>query len=145
MFKSTSRAIALLALALVPLTAASAQEDAKIVAAVPTEVADVVTGGSWSADKQGGFYRALVVMTGTQDGPLVVAHEAPPEGGLRTRVLASAPAQHRPGHASPAEDFVHAIRENTAPTTTLEQALTVVRISDALYASAENKRAATVS
>ena len=68
MFKSISRAIALLALALVPFTAASAQEDdAKIVAAVPTEVADVVTGGSWSADKQGGFYRALVVMTGTQE------------------------------------------------------------------------------
>ena len=68
MFKSISRAIALLALALVPVTAASAQEDdAKIVGAVPTEVADVVTGGSWSADKQGGFYRALVVMTGTQE------------------------------------------------------------------------------
>jgi hypothetical protein len=63
-----SRAIAFLALALVPLTSATAQEDdAKIVASVPTEVADIATGGSWSADKQGGFYRAFVIMNGNQE------------------------------------------------------------------------------
>ena len=28
------------------------------------EVADVVSGGHWSADGKGGFYRALVVMAG---------------------------------------------------------------------------------
>ena len=68
MFKSISRATAFLALAFVPLVPAAAQEDdAKIVASVPTEVADVVTGGSWSADKQGGFYRAFVIMSGTQE------------------------------------------------------------------------------
>lgn len=68
MLKSISRAIAFLAFALVPLTSASAQEDdAKIVAGVPTEVAGIVTGGSWSADKQGGFYRAFVIMNGTQE------------------------------------------------------------------------------
>jgi hypothetical protein len=44
MLKSTSRAIAFLVLALVPLSSAIAQEDdAKIVASVPTEVADIVT------------------------------------------------------------------------------------------------------
>ena len=68
MLKSISRAIAFLALALVPLTSATAQEDdAKIVASVPPEVADIVTGGSWSADKQGGFYRAFVIMSGNQE------------------------------------------------------------------------------
>lgn len=68
MSKSISRAVALLALALVPFASAAAEEDdAKIVAAVPTEVADVVTGGSWSADEQGGFYRAFVIMNGTQE------------------------------------------------------------------------------
>ena len=62
------RATALLTLALVPLAQAAAQEDdAKIVASVPTEIADIVTGGSWSADKQGGFYRAFVIMTGNQE------------------------------------------------------------------------------
>ena len=33
---------------------------------LPPEVADVVTGGSWSQGKQGGFYRAIVVMTGSE-------------------------------------------------------------------------------
>lgn len=68
MLKSISRSIAFLALALIPLSSATAQEDdAKIVASVPTEVADIVTGGSWSADKQGGFYRAFVIMNGNQE------------------------------------------------------------------------------
>jgi hypothetical protein len=68
MLKSIWRATALLALAFVPLASAAAQEDdAKIVASVPTEVADIATGGSWSADKQGGFYRAFVIMNGTQE------------------------------------------------------------------------------
>jgi hypothetical protein len=63
-----SRATAFLALAIVPLVPAAAQEDdAKIVASVPTEVADIATGGSWSADKQGGFYRAFVIMNGNQE------------------------------------------------------------------------------
>jgi hypothetical protein len=39
---------------------------AKIVEGLSPQVADVVTGGSWSAGKQGGFYRAIVVMTGTE-------------------------------------------------------------------------------
>jgi hypothetical protein len=43
-----------------------ADDAAKLVDSLPTEIADVVTGGSWSADKQGGFYRAMVVMTGTE-------------------------------------------------------------------------------
>ena len=68
MLKSIWRATALLALAFVPLASAAAQgDDAKIVASVPTEVADILTGGSWSADKQGGFYRAFVIMSGTQE------------------------------------------------------------------------------
>jgi hypothetical protein len=65
MLKSVLRAAALLALASVPL-AAAADDDAKIVESLPPQVADVVTGGSWSAGKQGGFYRALVIMTGTE-------------------------------------------------------------------------------
>lgn len=66
MLKSVLRAAALLALASVPLAATAADDDAKIVESLPPQVADVVTGGSWSAGKQGGFYRALVIMTGTE-------------------------------------------------------------------------------
>ncbi|MGB0058023.1 MAG: hypothetical protein WBQ20_15000 [Methyloceanibacter sp.] len=43
-----------------------ADDAGKIVESLPTEIADVVTGGSWSADKQGGFYRAIVAMTGAE-------------------------------------------------------------------------------
>ena len=66
MLKLMLRAIALLGLALVPLRPAAAENAGKLVDSLPTEIADVVTGGSWSADKQGGFYRAIVVMTGSE-------------------------------------------------------------------------------
>ncbi|MGH6824919.1 hypothetical protein [Methyloceanibacter sp.] len=67
MLKSMLRATAFLAVALIPpASAAAADDDAKIVETLPPEVADVVTGGSWSEGKQGGFYRAIVVMTGSE-------------------------------------------------------------------------------
>ena len=67
MLKSMLRATALLAVALIPpASTAAADDDAKIVETLPPEVADVVTGGSWSEGKQGGFYRAIVVMTGSE-------------------------------------------------------------------------------
>jgi hypothetical protein len=58
------RATALLALSLVSLAAAAAEDDTKLIESVSPQVADVVTGGSWSADKKGGFYRAFVIMSG---------------------------------------------------------------------------------
>ena len=62
MLKPMLRAAALLAVALIPPASASAaDDDAKLVESLPPEVADVVTGGSWSEGKQGGFYRAIVV------------------------------------------------------------------------------------
>jgi len=49
----------------------------KIVESLPTEIADVVTGRSWSADKQGGFYRAILAMTGAGLAPAA----PPPNAG----------------------------------------------------------------
>ena len=67
MLKPMLRAAALLAVALIPPASASAaDDDAKIVESLPPEVADVVTGGSWSEGKQGGFYRAIVIMSGNE-------------------------------------------------------------------------------
>jgi len=67
MLKPMLRAAALLAVALIPSASASAaNDDAKLVESLPPEVADVVTGGSWSEGKQGGFYRAIVVMSGSE-------------------------------------------------------------------------------
>jgi hypothetical protein len=65
MLATILRAAALIALSLVPLaSAAAADDDTKLVESIPPEVADVVSGGSWSADKKGGFYRAFVIMSG---------------------------------------------------------------------------------
>jgi hypothetical protein len=67
MLKPMLRAAALLAVALIPPASASAADDnAKVVESLPPEVADVVTGGSWSEGKQGGFYRAIVIMSGSE-------------------------------------------------------------------------------
>src|SRR5262245_1582565 len=67
MLKSVLRATALLAVALIPPALAfAADAGAKVVETLPPEVADVITGGSWSEGKPGGFYRAIVVMTGTE-------------------------------------------------------------------------------
>lgn len=72
MLKTILRATALIAFSLVPLASAVADDDTKLVESIPPEVADVVTGGSWSADKAGGFYRAFVIMSG--DGQNFGAH-----------------------------------------------------------------------
>jgi hypothetical protein len=64
MLTTILRVTALLTLSLVPLAAAAADDDTKLVESISPQVADVVTGGSWSADKQGGFYRVFVIMSG---------------------------------------------------------------------------------
>ncbi len=63
MLRTILRAAALLSFSLAFIAPAAAEDDAKLVASVPPEVADVVTGGSWSAGDQGGLYRAFVIMT----------------------------------------------------------------------------------
>lgn len=65
MLKTILRAAAVLVSLAVPAGGALA-DDAKLIEGVAPEVAEVATGGSWSADKQGGFYRAIVLMTGDQ-------------------------------------------------------------------------------
>jgi predicted dehydrogenase len=47
-------------------------------------------------------------------------------------------------HAGPLRDFAAAIREGRPPKTTLEQALVVQKISDAIYASADKGMAVAI-
>jgi predicted dehydrogenase len=47
-------------------------------------------------------------------------------------------------HVHVLEDFARAVRENRAPRTSLEQALLVQRITDAIYASAERGAAVEI-
>jgi hypothetical protein len=66
MLKTLFRTTAMLAFLLTPFAAAAAEDDAKLVESVSPQIADVVTGGSWSDGKQGGLYRAFVVMSGSE-------------------------------------------------------------------------------
>jgi hypothetical protein len=66
MLKTILRAVAMLVSLAAPAVTNALADDAKLIDAVAPEVAEVATGGSWSADKQGGFYRAIVLMTGDQ-------------------------------------------------------------------------------
>jgi hypothetical protein len=58
------RSAAMLLLVTAPSSFAVAADPGKVADAVATEVSEVTSGGHWSADGKGGFYRALVVMAG---------------------------------------------------------------------------------
>jgi hypothetical protein len=64
MTRTFLRAAATLLLVAAPLSLAVAADAGKVADAVATEVSEVASGGHWSADGKGGFYRALVVMAG---------------------------------------------------------------------------------
>ena len=56
------RAAAALAFLSAPLSFAAAEDAGKLVDQVAPEVSEIASGGHWSADGKGGFYRAFVVM-----------------------------------------------------------------------------------
>jgi hypothetical protein len=66
MLTTILRAAALLAFIAAPLATAAAEDDTQLVESLSPQVADVVTGGSWSEGKQGGFYRAISLMSGDE-------------------------------------------------------------------------------
>jgi hypothetical protein len=58
------RAAAALAVLTLTLSFAAAEDAGKLVDAVGPEISEIASGGHWSADGKGGFYRAIVVMAG---------------------------------------------------------------------------------
>jgi hypothetical protein len=62
------RAAATLAFIMAPLSFATAEDSGKLVDQVAPEISEVASGGHWSADGKGGFYRALVVIGGDKGG-----------------------------------------------------------------------------
>jgi hypothetical protein len=64
MFLTGFRAAVALACLTVPLSFAAAEDGSKLVDQVAPEVSEVASGGQWSADGKGGFYRGFVVMAG---------------------------------------------------------------------------------
>ena len=59
------------------------------------------------------------------------------EGGVESVSLSEAGETPEVQHSTPLSDFAAAIRENRQPATSLEKAIVVQKITDAIYASAE--------
>ena len=74
----------------------------------------------------------------------VIWDDTTTEDGVVTKKLWEGEEQISNIHAGPTTDFAAAIRENRPPKTTLEQALVVQQITDAIYASAETGTAIVI-
>jgi predicted dehydrogenase len=75
----------------------------------------------------------------------ILFEEADAAAGLRPRVVWSGPMDSPSIHGGPVADFANAILTGKPPRTTLEQALVVQSITDAIYQSAGTGRLATIS
>ncbi len=71
-----------------------------------------------------------------KDGPMLIHRHASVKGRVTETVLWSGPESWEDIHAGPARDFVAAIREHRQGFTSLEKALVIAKITDAIYASA---------
>lgn len=84
-------------------------------------------------------------LTMTAATPKLLFHdEATSEQGLVSQTLWEGEEDPARIHSGPVTDFAAAIREQRPPKTTLEQALVVQQISDAIYASAQQGTAVEI-
>ena len=81
-----------------------------------------------------------------QDGKpdSVIHNRATTEGGVASTSLSETEDTTETQHSTPLSDFAAAIRENRQPSTSLEKALVVQKITDAIYASAETGNAVEI-
>lgn len=81
-----------------------------------------------------------------QDGKpdSVIHNRTTTEGGVESTSLSEADETTGRHHSTPLSDFAAAIRENRQPSTGLEKALVVQKITDAIYASAETGKAVEI-
>ncbi|NOZ27660.1 MAG: Gfo/Idh/MocA family oxidoreductase [Chloroflexi bacterium] len=70
-------------------------------------------------------------------GKAVVHDDTTTEDGVVSRTIWEGDEDYAMTHAGPVQDFAAAIREGRQPETSLERALIVQKITDAIYASAE--------
>ena len=75
-----------------------------------------------------------------EKGKKIVFNNTSTEKGVFSEVVWEGDEDASHVHAGPVEDFARAIREKHQPKTSLEQALVIQKISDAIYASAEQGR-----
>ena len=81
-----------------------------------------------------------------QDGKpdSVIHNRTTTEGGVASTSLTETEETTETQHSTPLSDFAAAIRENRQPSTSLEKALVVQKITDAIYASAETGSAVEI-
>ncbi|MFQ6130512.1 MAG: Gfo/Idh/MocA family protein [Armatimonadota bacterium] len=74
----------------------------------------------------------------------VVHNDTSTEGGVTSRTLWEGEEQSSKTSSGPVTDFAAAIREKREPATSLERALVIAQITDAIYASAERGTAVMI-
>ncbi len=74
----------------------------------------------------------------------VIHNRTTTEGGVASTSLSETEDTTETQHSTPLSDFASAIRENRQPSTSLEKALVVQKITDAIYASAETGEAVEI-
>ena len=87
------RAAAALAFLSAPLSFATAADASKLVDQVAPEISEIASGGHWSADGKGGFYRAFVVMAGENGGTAEVYLQWVSFGDGKLAVVKSLPVK----------------------------------------------------
>ena len=87
------RAAAALAFLSAPLSFAAAEDAGKLGDQVAPEISEIASGGHWSADGKGGFYRAFVVMAGENGGTAEVYLQWVSFGDGKPAVVKSLPVK----------------------------------------------------
>ena len=80
-----------------------------------------------------------------EKGKKIIFDNTSKETGVFSEVIWEGEEDSTRVHAGPVEDFARAIRGERQPKTSLEQALVIQKISDAIYASAEQGRAIEIN
>ena len=80
---------------------------------------------------------SLKLNMGDEKPESVIHNRTTTEGGVVSTSVSEADEPSEAQHSTPLSDFASAIRENRQPLTSLEKALVVQKITDAIYASAE--------
>ena len=88
---------------------------------------------------------ALTLAMSTLPKRAILHHHADPQQGTHSKVLWEGEEDPGAQHAGPVSDFCHAIREQRPPRTSLEHALVIQQITDAIYRSSETGQAVSIA
>ena len=108
------------------------------------ERAELYPGPSESVWEITGSEGSLKLDMMAESGSSLIHWHSTPSGDLQETVLWSGTTNGEEIHKMPARDFVAAIRESRPPCTTLEQAIVVAKITEAIYRSASDGKAVDV-